>query len=94
MGFWGVVLLLAGAIVLGVIGRFIGKRRYSYEWLLYAIGAAIGGWIASEYLGGASTWGWEADGLFVFPALIGAIVIGGAVELVVRLTGRAPAQAA
>ena len=33
-----------------------------------------------------STWGPEIDGFFVLPALIGAVIVGGVVDVVVRMT--------
>lgn len=84
MGMWGVVVLLSGAIVLGVIGQSLGRRRFGTEWLLYAAGAEIGGFVASERLGGVGRWGWEVDGLSVFPALVGALIGAGLVEVAAR----------
>ena len=90
MGTGGFILLIAGAVGLGLIAQFLGQARSSYEWLITAIGAAIGGFAASEWLGGASTWGPEVDGLFVVPALIGAVIVGAIVEYVVRTTSPRP----
>ncbi len=84
MGIWGVIILLAGALLVGVALQAILRAENSYAWLYTAIGAFLGGFVASEYLGAASTWGWEVTGMFVFPALIGAVVTGGIVELVTR----------
>lgn len=84
MGAWGIILLAAGAIVLAFAGEAIGRRRFGAEPWLVALGAVIGGFAASEYLGAASTWGWQVDGLYVFPALIGAVIVGGLVELLIR----------
>ncbi|MBI3972381.1 MAG: hypothetical protein HY332_13965 [Chloroflexi bacterium] len=84
MGTWALILLVFGALVLGFIAQFSGTPRYSYDWLITAIAAGIGGFIASEYLGPLSTWGPEFDGMFVFPALIGAIVVGAIAEVVAR----------
>jgi hypothetical protein len=49
------------------------------------LAAVIGGFMASEFLGAASTRGWQVDGLYVFPALIGAVSVGGQVELLIRV---------
>lgn len=90
MGTAGFILLLVGALVLGLIAQFLGQARFGYDWLITAIGAAIGGFVASEWLGGASTWGPEADGLFVLPALIGAVIVGALVEYAVRRLSSRP----
>ena len=90
MGSTGFLLLVAGAVVLGTIAQYSGHAGSRWDWLITAIAAAIGGYVASEWLGGVSTWGPEMDGLFVLPALIGAVIVGGLVEYGVRrlLPGR------
>lgn len=97
MGVWAVILLLAGAVVLGTLIQGLalafGQRAIAYEWLMAAIGAAIGGFIASEWLGAASTWGPAVDGMFVLPALMGAIILGAVVDVVFRaVVPRQPAM--
>ena len=87
MGFVGVILLFAGALALGFAWDAIGHAGRRYAWLFAAIGAVVGGYVGSELLGAASAWGPGIDGLFVVPALIGAIVLGGLVEWAVRATG-------
>jgi len=84
MGVWGVIILLAGALLVGIAVQAILRAENDYAWLFSAIGAFVGGFVASEWLGALSTWGWEGNGLFVFPALIGAVVVGAIVELVTR----------
>ncbi len=86
MGVWGVIILLVGALLVGIALQAILRAENDYAWLYTAIGAFLGGFVASEFLGPVSTWGWEVNGLFVFPALIGAVVVGGIVELVTRAT--------
>jgi uncharacterized membrane protein YeaQ/YmgE (transglycosylase-associated protein family) len=49
-----------------------------------AIAAFVGGFIASESLGSLSAWGWQWEGIYVVPALIGAIVLTVLVDAVVR----------
>lgn len=97
MGIWAVILLIAGAVVLGTLIQGLelafGQPSVRYEWLMTAIAAGVGGFIASEWLGTASTWGPEVDGMFVLPALIGGIVLGGLVSLVYRMVAR-PSQPA
>jgi uncharacterized membrane protein YeaQ/YmgE (transglycosylase-associated protein family) len=85
MTWLGVGLLALGAIVLGVIGQYFGSVQTRYEWLPDAVAAFLGGFIASEGLGSLSTTGPEWEGLFLIPALIGAIVVALIVDVVVRL---------
>lgn len=84
MDTFGIVILIVGALVVGWAYRFAGENQEGFLWLITAIGSGVGGFIGSESLGGASTWGPEAGGLFLVPALIGAAVVGGIVEWVVR----------
>lgn len=92
MGLGAFIVLLVGTAVLGVVAQVLGKAHYSFEWLVAGIGAIVGGYVASEWLGPASTWGPEWDGLFFLPALIGALILGGLVDWIARSTSAAPAQ--
>lgn len=88
MAGFGLFLLVAGALVLGAIAQFIGETRTGYEWLVAGSAALVGGWLGSESFGTLSTWGWVVDGLYILPALIGGVVVGGIVDVVVRtMTG-------
>lgn len=80
----GIAILIVGALVVGWAYRFAGENQEGLLWLITAIGAGVGGFIGSESLGGVSTWGPETGGMFLLPALIGAVVAGGIVEWVVR----------
>ena len=84
MGGAGLLMLVGGALVLGLIVQLIGETRTGFEWLVAGIAAVIGGWLGSESFGTASTWGILFDGLYVLPALIGGVVLGGIVDIVVR----------
>jgi uncharacterized membrane protein YeaQ/YmgE (transglycosylase-associated protein family) len=84
MTWLGILVLALGAVVLGLIGQFIGTVRTRFEWAPDAVAAFLGGFIASESLGSLSTWGPEWEGLFVAPALIGAVVVTLIVDVVVR----------
>jgi uncharacterized membrane protein YeaQ/YmgE (transglycosylase-associated protein family) len=88
MGIGGLLVLLAGALLFGVIAQFIGEARTGYEWLVDAIGAALGAVIASEFIISARTFEPVWDGLALVPALVGGLVLGIIVELATRyLTG-------
>jgi len=88
MGIWAVLLLVAVAVVIGIAAQVIGQAGSQFEWVVAAIAAGVGGFVASEWLGAASTWGPELDGMFILPALIGAIVVAAIVDFVFRTTAR------
>lgn len=78
------IILVAGAIVIGVLAHLIGEVRTGWEGPIVAVAALVGGYVGSEALGAFSTWGFAFEGLYVLPALIGAVVLGAAVDIVVR----------
>ena len=84
MGAWGFVLLVAGALVLAVAGNVIGRWPSRWAMPIVTATAAVGGFVGSETSGDAGTSGWTLDGLFIIPALIGAIVAGSIVALALR----------
>jgi uncharacterized membrane protein YeaQ/YmgE (transglycosylase-associated protein family) len=65
-----------------MIAQSIPPRRYSYEWLAVAAVAFVGGLVAGGYLGSATEWGLAMNELYVFPAIIGGVVVGAVVKLV------------
>ena len=82
------VLVVAGALVFGIIAQFIGETRTGFEWLVDAIGFTIGAVVASEFIVALQSSGPVWDGLALVPALIGGLVLGTGVELATRyLTG-------
>jgi uncharacterized membrane protein YeaQ/YmgE (transglycosylase-associated protein family) len=88
LGIGGWLVLLAGALLFGVLAQFIGEARTGFEWLVDAIAAALGAVIASEFIISARTFEPVWDGLAIVPALIGGLVLGLVVELATRyLTG-------
>lgn len=88
LGLGGWLVLLAGALLFGVIAQFIGEARTGYEWLVDAIAAALGAVIASEFIISARTFEPVWDGLALVPALVGGLVLGAIVEVATRyLTG-------
>lgn len=83
-----VILLIAGALVLGAVPLFVGEPKTGYEWLVSAAAVLVGGWLGSEAFGSLSTFGPAFDGLYLVTALIGGIVLGVVVDAVVRyMTG-------
>lgn len=88
LGIGGWLVLLAGALLFGVVAQFIGEARTGFEWLVDAIAAALGAVIASEFIISARTFQPVWDELAIVPALIGGLVLGIVVELATRyLTG-------
>ena len=84
LGVGGWLILLAGALLFGVVAQFIGETRTGYEWLVDGIAAAIGAVIASEFIISARTFEPVWDGLAIVPALIGGLVFGLVVEVATR----------
>lgn len=78
------ILLFVGALVFGAIAQYIGHVRFGYEWVFTAVAALVGAWFGSEAFGTLSTLGLEFEGLYIVPALIGGIVVGGVVDFIVR----------
>ena len=71
LGIGGWLVVLAGALLFGVIAQFIGEARTGFEWLVDSVAAAIGAIIASEFIISARTFEPVWDGLAIVPALIG-----------------------
>lgn len=84
MNQWEAILLVVGAIVIAALAQYIGRVSFGYEWLFTGIAALVGGWLGSEAFGSLSTWGPAFEGLYVVPALIGALVLGTIVDGMVR----------
>jgi len=78
------ILLVLGALIFGAIAQVIGRVVVGYEWIFTAVAALAGGWIGSEALGALSTWGPVFDDLYVLPAVIGGVILGGVVDVIVR----------
>jgi hypothetical protein len=88
LGVGGWLVLLAGALLFGVVAQFIGEARTGYEWLADAVAAALGAVVASEFILSTRTFEPVWDGLAIVPALIGGLVLGIVVEVVTRyMTG-------
>lgn len=78
------ILLIAGSLVIGGVAQFLGDVTVGWEWIATAVAALVGGYIGSEAVAGASTWGPVFEGLYVLPALIGAVILGGVVDSLLR----------
>lgn len=84
MSLLAAVLLIAAALVIAGLASLVGEVRMRGEWVLTAVAALVGGWIGSESLAGASTWGPEFEGWFVLPSLLAAVVVGLVVDAITR----------
>ena len=84
MSGFAVIVLIAGAVVLGAVPLFIGSAKSGYEWLFSSVGVLVGGWLGSEAFGGLSTFGPAYDGLYLLPALVGGVILGALVDVAVR----------
>jgi len=78
------LLLILGALLIGIVSQYIGDVTVGYEWAVTGAGALIGGYLGSEAFGTASTWGPVFQGLYVLPAIIGALIVGFAVDAILR----------
>ena len=78
------LLLILGALLIGVASQYIGDVTVGFEWVATGVAALIGGYLGSEALGTASTWGPVFDGLYMLPALVGAVVVGFVIDAVLR----------
>ena len=88
LGLGGWAILIVGALAFGVAAQVVGDIRTGFEWLVDAVGAAIGALVASEFIIAWQAMGPVVDGLALVPALAGGLVVGLAVELTTRyLTG-------
>ena len=84
LGIGGWLVLLAGALLFGVVAQVVGETRTGYEWLVDGIAAALGAVIASELIISPRTFEPVWDGLAIVPALIGGLALGLVVEIATR----------
>lgn len=84
MSFTAALLLIVGAVVIGVGAQLVGEVRIGWEFAVTGVAALVGGYLGSEAFGTLSAWGPAYDGLFIVPALIGALVLGIVVDAVTR----------
>jgi len=81
---WGAVVLVIGALVIGVAAQFIGDVRTPYHWIVVSIVALLGGLFASEIVTSWRTIEPVWEGLALLPALIGGLVLGVIADVVMR----------
>jgi hypothetical protein len=90
LGYLGAGVLILGSIAMGILFYLFGEPQFRYEWVVTAVGAFVGAFVASEFV--IAFQGWEPvyDGLALIPALVGGLVVGGAVAGATRLLTREP----
>jgi hypothetical protein len=84
IGVWGLTALIVASLAYGVVVELIGETSFGYEWVLTAISAGIGAFIASEFVVGFRDWQPVFDGLAIVPALVTGLIVGGAVAAAAR----------
>jgi uncharacterized membrane protein YeaQ/YmgE (transglycosylase-associated protein family) len=84
MGTWAFLLVVATGVVFGFLSQMIGTRAFRFEGLFTAIGAGLGALAGGRYLETWTTWGPSVDGLYILPALIGAVFVGAVFDGVMR----------
>jgi hypothetical protein len=87
VGTTGVVVLVVGAMLIGVVAQFVGRPRWTYQAAVTGLAAFVGGYLSSEYLSSAGAWGPTLGGLALLPALVGALALAATAELAIRATG-------
>jgi hypothetical protein len=85
MGLGAWVLVIAAALVFGIVAQFVGDAATGYEWFVDALAFGVGAVAASEFI-----IGWRAfepvwDNLALIPAIVGGLVVGLVVEVATRL---------
>jgi uncharacterized membrane protein YeaQ/YmgE (transglycosylase-associated protein family) len=97
MGPFAWIILLAVSAVLGTAAQYTlfrhDRKPTDYDWVYSAGGALLGGFTAHVWYGAAWNIGPVVDGLYLVPALAGAIVLAAVVELIYRVFIR-PRQSA
>ena len=80
------LLLVLAALLIGVVSQYIGDVTVGFEWAGTGVAALAGGYLGSEAFGAASTWGPVFDGLYLLPAIIGALIVGFVVDAILRFS--------
>ena len=84
MGAWAFLLVVATGVVFGFLSQTFGTRVFRFEGLITAIGAGLGALAGGRYLESWTTWGPSVDGLYILPAVLGAVFVGGVFDMVMR----------
>lgn len=86
----GILLLLLGALTIGVIGQKIRLLPRASGWVTGTVAAAIGEFTGSELLGTSGSWGPDVGGFLILPALVSGTIFAAAADLLTRLLTPGP----
>jgi hypothetical protein len=89
MGIWAWLILLTVSAALATVGQYaffhtIHPKASDFDWVFMAGGALLGGFTANVWYGTAWNIGPMVDGLYLVPALLGAVVLGAVMEVLYR----------
>jgi uncharacterized membrane protein YeaQ/YmgE (transglycosylase-associated protein family) len=88
MGPFAWIILLVVSAILATTAQYAFFRNAhkptDYDWVYIAGGALLGGFTAHVWYGAAWNIGPIVDGLYLVPALAGAVVLAAVVEVVYR----------
>lgn len=83
----GWIIVVVASLIVGVVAQFLLKAEsMPYRWALTAIATFIGAAVASELLFNGTTP--ELEGMALWPAIVGGLVVGIVVDLVVVYISR------
>lgn len=77
----GWILIIGGALVVGLVAQLL-EHLFDWEWLVTGAAAFVGALAASEWL--FPTWAPEWEGVAVWAALVGGLVVAIVVDLAER----------
>ena len=86
MGTQAIVVLATASLLIGFSAQWLGELHWRLQWLCTGAAAFAGGFLASQYFDAVLVSGPAVDGLHLIPALVGALVVGGLVDLLIRST--------
>jgi hypothetical protein len=81
------VLVIGGALVIGVACHLVGRAREGYEWEIGTVGALYGGLLANGIFATSVPPAQAYDGLSVIPAVLGGAFLGGLMVFMFRRFG-------
>lgn len=90
MGFTALLGIIVVAILAGLAVQYLTKSSLRYEWLVVALAVAFGAYFASESFPNSGVfenveeWGPVVDGMYIIPAVIGALILAVVADLGVR----------
>ncbi|HLO35854.1 MAG TPA: hypothetical protein VK194_07220 [Candidatus Deferrimicrobium sp.] len=77
----GWIIVVVASLIVGVVAQYVLKAEsMPYRWALTAVATFIGAAVASEMLFNGTTP--ELEGMALWPAIIGGLVVGIVVDLV------------